>query len=96
MEPENKKKRKTKSRTHARNLASKRYSQRIKEIARELRENDNTLKLMTAFNRALTQFMNELKKEDPEAHEKLHKDAKELRASKMQDYTDLTPENLAL
>ncbi|KDN34715.1 hypothetical protein RSAG8_12216, partial [Rhizoctonia solani AG-8 WAC10335] len=95
VDPETKQKQRTKSRTHARNLATKRYSQQIKEIARELREADKGLKAMTAFNRATTEFLNELKEDDPEAYVKLQQDAKEMRGASMLDYTELTPDVLA-
>ncbi|KDN41820.1 hypothetical protein RSAG8_07191, partial [Rhizoctonia solani AG-8 WAC10335] len=84
----------TKSRTHARNIAAKRYSQQIKEIARELREADKDLKPMTAFNKATTLYLAELKEDDPEAYAKLYDDAREIRGASLRDYTDLTPDVL--
>ncbi|KAG8744513.1 hypothetical protein FRC11_013431 [Ceratobasidium sp. 423] len=90
-----KEKHKGKARTHARNLAAKRYRQQIKEIARELRTADNQLKPLTAFNRATTLFLADLKEKDAVAYDKLYSDARQMRNHAAMDYADLSPEVLA-
>ncbi|KAG8763027.1 hypothetical protein FRC11_006402 [Ceratobasidium sp. 423] len=81
--------------THGRNLATQRYKQQINDIAREIRLTEPELKQMTAFNKATTQFMEQLKAEDPEQYDKLHQDAAELRAAAGMDYADMSPDVLA-
>ncbi|CEL53432.1 glycoside hydrolase 15-related protein [Rhizoctonia solani AG-1 IB] len=92
VDPENRLKPKQRGRTHARNIAAQRFSQEIKEIARELRSADKDLQPLTAYNHATTQFITELQQEDPEAYEKLFHDAKEMRGHAAMNYADLSPE----
>ncbi|EUC58207.1 hypothetical protein RSOL_238670 [Rhizoctonia solani AG-3 Rhs1AP] len=82
-------------RTSARNLAMKRYSQAIAELARTISVKKPELHQMSAFNEATTQFLDTLKRDDLPAYEKLQGDAVELRQASEKDYTDLSPDNLA-
>ncbi|KAG8710001.1 hypothetical protein FRC11_004960 [Ceratobasidium sp. 423] len=84
----------TQRRTHARNLATQQYKQQIKGMAQEIRADNPEMNQMTAFNKATTQFMEQLKTEDPDAYNKLYQDAAELRGAAAMDYTDMSPDVL--
>ncbi|KAG8680029.1 hypothetical protein FRC11_003010, partial [Ceratobasidium sp. 423] len=87
-------KRAKRNRTHARNVATQRYHQEINAIARRIIEEEPGIERMTAFNRATTEFLQNLKDEDPEAYAQLSRDAEAIRNSGDTDYTELEPEVL--
>ncbi|KAG8735088.1 hypothetical protein FRC11_003453, partial [Ceratobasidium sp. 423] len=80
--------------THARNLATQKFKQQIKELVREIRAEEPDMNQMTAFNKVMMAFMEQLKNEDPNEYEKLHSDAVELRGAAAMDYADMSPEVL--
>jgi hypothetical protein len=85
---------KNQTKIQARHLAAKQYAQQIKEIATELRAEDQQLNAMTAFNRGTTIFLSELVQKDPTAYQKLQSDAQEIRNHPSVDYTDMTQDAL--
>ncbi|KEP45479.1 hypothetical protein V565_269020, partial [Rhizoctonia solani 123E] len=86
-------KQKTRGHTHARNLATQRYSQEINHMAIALREETPEMKQLTSFNKATTLFLERLEN-DPQAYQKLYDDAIGIRESAEKDFSEHSPEVL--
>ncbi|KDN41895.1 hypothetical protein RSAG8_07112, partial [Rhizoctonia solani AG-8 WAC10335] len=70
-----KQKQSTRGRTHARNLATQRYSQEINEVAKTVRTENPGIHHLNCFNEATTRFLQKLEQDDPQAFLQLHEDA---------------------